>query len=281
MEINKKNILFLNHAHLGDLFVSRSFVKDICKILPENKYCYAHTHNKNYLFVDLAINECHIHEGFGNPDYIFNTWYATNNEKYYKNTGCTIQTLYKLFEDVYRELNIELKSIDMYIPEIDYSFYNLENKPRQNNSVLICNNIPKSGQSSSFDMTFLIEDLANCFPDKNFYITNDTSKELNLKNVFYTKNILKNNNLIELSWFSTQCSSVIGRSSGPYTFTLTKKNLTEGLKYFEIIYFDNDVGFNNANFGLHKLNYNNFYNICPKNNLNQIFSFITDNHVNL
>jgi len=277
-----KKITFYNHAHYGDLFVSRSFIKDICNTLPDNEYGYVHKYNSNYLFNDIKLNEYKLDNNLNlTCDYVIDTWYAANNEKYYKNSGCTIQTLYKLFEDAYKFIGIEIKNIKHYIPEIDFNFYNLKREKRNKDTILICNNIPLSGQSSTEDMTDFIEKLAIAMPNKTFFITNDTLKPLNYKNIFYSKNILKQNNLIESSWLSTQCSSIIGRSSGPYTFSFTKPNLEEGLKYFEISYTDPEVEFKNCNFGLHHLNYNNFYNINAKNTWDDIEIFLEKHYDNL
>ena len=277
-----KKIIFYNRAHYGDLFVSRSFIKDICNTLTDNKYRYIHKYHSNYLFNDIKLNESKLDNNLDlTCDYFIDTWYDAHNSKYYKETGCTLQTLYKLFTEAYQELQIPIKNIRHYIPEIDFNFYNLKQEKRNKDTVLICNNTPLSGQSSTEDMTDFIEKLAVVMPNKTFLITNDTLKPLNYKNVFYTKNILKENNLIELSWLSTQCSSVIGRSSGPYTFCLTKTNLEQELKFFEIVYSDPEVNFKNSNFGLDNLNYNNFYNICAKNTWDEILLFLEKYHDNL
>lgn len=274
------SITFYNNAHYGDLFVSRSFIKDVVNKFSKNVY-YAHRYKKNYLFCDIDVKEINFGEQPIDNKFIFETWYATNQQKYFDQTGCTIQTLYKLFTDVYAQLEITLDNINNYVPSIDYSKYGFLKEERNKNAVLICTNIPLSGQSNKDDMGFFVNEIAKKMPNKMFFVTNDV---LNLKkqdNVFYTKNILKTNDLIELSWFSTQCSSIIGRSSGPYTFALTKQNLDEGLKFFEIGYSFPEGDFSNCNFGLPKLGYNNFYNICARCSWNEIVSFMEKEYDNL
>jgi hypothetical protein len=274
------SILFYNTKHYGDCFVSRSFIKDFVNKTNEKVY-YAHNHKKNYLFNDINLIEVDTTVDISPYKFIFDTWYATENHKYFDKTGCTLQTLYKIFLDVYNKLGIPLSNISDYIPTIDYSKYGMNDCERNKNSVLVCTNKPLSSQSNSDDMSFFVNEMAKKMPEKTFFVTNDITNLEKRNNVFYTKDVLKENTLIELSWFSTQCSSIIGRSSGPYTFSLTKKNLDEGLKFFEITYSDVDTDFQNCNFGLHTIGYNNFCNICARCNWKDIVSFMEKHRDNL
>jgi hypothetical protein len=54
--MNFNNIIFFNNYHNGDIFVSRSFIKDIISKLPNNQYYYAHR-NKKYLLKDLNLKD--------------------------------------------------------------------------------------------------------------------------------------------------------------------------------------------------------------------------------
>lgn len=270
------SILFYNTRHFGDCFVSRSFIADVVNKVNDKVY-YAHGHKKNYLFNDINLTEIEPNQDISSYNFIFDTWYATENHKYFEKTGCTLQTLYKIFFDVYQKLGIQIEPINEYIPSIDYKIYGLNEEERNKNSVLVCTNKPLSSQSNSDDMGYFVNEISKRLPEKLFFITNDVPGIETRENVFYTKDILKNNNLIELSWFSTQCSSVIGRSSGPYTFSLTKKNLEEGLKFFEITYSHPEGDFTNCNFGLHNLGYKNFYNMCARCSWTEILEFM-DKH---
>jgi hypothetical protein len=274
------NILFYNKQNNGDCFVSRNFINDV-KNKINSKIYYAHKHQKNYLFNDINLEEINLNYDASKYNLIFDTWYATQNHKYFEKTGCTLHTLYKIFFDIYNILNIPIGDIKEYIPSIDYKKYGLNEQERNINSVLVCTNKPMSSQSNSDDMGFFVNEISKKMPEKLFFITNDVKGLEPRKNVFYTKDILKNNNLIELSWFSTQCSSIIGRSSGPYTFSLTKKNLDEGLKFFEITYSNPEGDFSSCNFGLHNLGYNNFYNMCARCNWNEILTFVENHRDNL
>jgi hypothetical protein len=273
---------FYNTGHYGDIFVSRSFIKDIIQKKPDN-YCYIHNYKKNYLFNDIDIRELNRTEIEAirlivKNEYCFYTWYAAHEHKYFKDTGCTIQTLYKLFKDVYDALGIQIDSIENYIPAVNFEKYNLTNYTRNKNTVLVCTNVPLSGQSSENSMDYLVNRLAERFPEKLFLITNRINGIKEKENVFYTENILKENNLIELSWLSKQCSSIIGRSSGPYTFSLLKENLDDGVNYFEIVYSYPIGDFTLSNFGLSQIGYNNFHNICARSSWDDIYDFIADRH---
>jgi hypothetical protein len=280
--MTSQNIVFYNICNNGDIFVSRSFVKDIISKLPNNEYYYAHK-NKKYLLKDLNLKEIELieHLKVSSIPKLIDTWYASNNKKYYD--GCTIQTLYSLFKDVYNDLSINIEDILSYLPEIDYLKYGLsDNEKRNKNTILICNNKPLSGQSSQGDMSWFVQNIASFFPEKIFFVTNDTDQEIKLPNVFYTKNILKENNLIEVSWLSTQCSSIIGRASGPYTYSLVKKNINDKIHFFEIAYKDEKTNnFEKLNFGLPELGYTNFTNLDASKSWEDVLEGIQLNSNNL
>lgn len=275
-------VTFQNDLHYGDLFVSRSFIKDIIQKRPDD-YFYVHKHRTNYLFNDLNIKELTLDAAksqglMDDEKFCFPTWYAAFNHKYFKDTGCTIQTLYKLFCDVYSTLGISIDPIENYIPTIDFSKYNLDKHKRNKDTVLVCTNMPLSGQSSSNSMEYLVNRLADNFPNKIFLVTNKIDGIKEKQNIFYTENVLKENNLIEIAWLSTQCSSVIGRSSGPYTFSLLKENMNDSVNYFEIVYSYPIGDFTMCNFGLKQLGYSNFYNVCARSSWDDVFYFIEEHN---
>ena len=275
----KNNIILYNPAHNGDLFVSRSFVRDLSEKI-KKQIIYLHKFNSNYLFNDIDLREFQTNVFPTDlSGKIYCTWYAAKNNKYMNETGCTIQTLYKLFTDVYLDLDLKLNTIEDYITSFNFEKYGLPKNTRKSNSILVCTNQPLSGQSNTLDMGNLVNNLSKKFPNKNFYITNKLESLENRSNIILTQDLLKNNNLIELSWFSTQCSSIIGRSSGPYTFSLINKNLEDNVNFFEILYTHPEGNFNQFNFGLQHLGYNkNFVNICARNSEEKIFEIILNNN---
>ena len=125
-----------------------------------------------------------------------------------------------------------LKSIEYYVPSIDFNLYEISNvekyfKNTNKQHVLYCNNIPLSGHCGLFDMDSILEKLITIFPDINFIVSNKF-KNIEAKNVIFAEDIIgpvQENNLYEISYLSTFCTSIIGRSSGPYSFSITKDTI--------------------------------------------------------
>ena len=74
-----------------------------------------------------------------------------------------------------------------------------------------------------FSFDDIIENLSNEYKEINFLVTNDSL--ISNDNVFYTKNIIGlEKDLFEISYLSTFCDVIIGRSSGPHSFSYIKDN---------------------------------------------------------
>jgi hypothetical protein len=92
--------------------------------------------------------------------------------------------------------------------------------------IFISNGDVQSKQSLNFDFAPIIRNLSSRFPNYIFLITNDIDNKSS--NVIYTGNITnRKQDLLYLSYFSTLSNVIIGRSSGPYTFSLVKENLLD------------------------------------------------------
>jgi hypothetical protein len=164
-----------------------------------------------------------------------------------------MDTLYNLFNKYFEILNITPKQKIDFLPVIDYRYYFLDsiNDFLKNNDkkkkVFISNGAFYSGQSANFDFDEIILKLANDFKDVLFIVSNNTC--VISDNVIESKNITKiNNDLNENSYISNFCDIIIGRNSGPYTYTLTKSNLYDiNKKYIVLInneadcYFDKNT----------------------------------------
>ena len=128
-----------------------------------------------------------------------------------------------------------MKDPEYYLPSIDYkklSDFDLINSSinsaisNYEKVIFISNGDVKSNQSTNFDFTPIIKNLASKFPNYIFLITNDIDNKL--PNVVYAGNITnRKQDLLYLSYFSTLSNVIIGRSSGPYTFSLVKENLLD------------------------------------------------------
>jgi hypothetical protein len=144
-------------------------------------------------------------------------------------------------KELYTKLSIfdNLKGIENYIPSIDYTKFNLksfnEDKLKNKKNVLFCNNFVNSRQSENFSFSEIINNLGEKFKDINFIITNYESGIIIKENVFYTTDIItgfNNFDLNEISYLSTKCDVIIGRSSGPYSFSIVKENILNSKKKF-------------------------------------------------
>lgn len=247
----KDTINLYNHWHYGDIFLSRMLIKGLSKKFKINFY-----HNlKPGLFKDLDD----VKEIIGVPknfslhnsnleNNIVNTWIGQNNMSYINtldSQGCSFKNYMKLIRDVLNFYKIEIKDEEYYLPEIFYeklpniskiksNFINI--KQNFNKCILISNGDVLSRQSINFDFKPIIEKLSYDFPNYLFLITKDIIH--NKKNIFYTGNLTNIlPDLLYISYFSTLSEVLIGRASSPYTYFVTKENLTNKDKI--IISFNN------------------------------------------
>jgi hypothetical protein len=208
-------------------------------------YFYLHNNSQKVLqdILNLRQQPYYLNrqnkEGYfkrGNDIYI-NTWYCSYNNQYLSNSEMTIFVLINIFKRTLKELfNHDMLDDPLYfLPKIDYTKYNVT---KVNNlittdtrkKVLVCNNTVDSGQSENFDFDDIIKIISNEFPDTLFIVTN-MKNPINKFNVMYCKDIIPySNNLNEISYLSKFCSVIIGRLSGPQTFSSVQDNLLDPKK---------------------------------------------------
>jgi hypothetical protein len=101
-----------------------------------------------------------------------------------------------------------------------------------------------SGQAPAVDFDAITLSLADTFPQITFLLTNPGTIKIQKNNVFYCDEIInspiKINDLNEISYISTRCKLIVGRSSGPYSFSITEKNVP-GKKFVCICNFQKDA----------------------------------------
>jgi len=255
-----KNIVFFNYAHRGDVFLSRPFVDQIMEEMKDLKINFFYSHywgeyllkDLNLQFISLdqipkvqAQNEHASNFIHGETVYI-NTWigkYFSHSKPRYGQ--CNLQSLYDLmyfeiFDFISKvfEINIQLKNILNYFPSLNYSSFDIENvdnfiKIEKRKKILFCNGPGLSGQCDyDGDMLEIIEDISEKYNDLCLITTHKINTEI--ENVKYTGDIIKSNSsdLNEISYFSTFCDIIVGRSSGPFTFSNTKNNIFDKSKHF-------------------------------------------------
>jgi hypothetical protein len=248
-----KKIVFYNNWHNGDVFLCKEFVREITNFFNVPTY-YCHNMKKCF-YKDINLTECDKFEGGYFDDngtitikddvaYI-NTWYYSGSGKYF-HTGCTLTTLYNYFKDVYSLLGLSISpNLEYYLPNIDND--NIKNNINHNifeqhygKKILICNNIPLSGQSSEHDWSYLINKIYSLNPNNLILVSNDGNYIKN-KNVLCIQDLYLNkinyevsNDLMEISYISTLCDVILGRSSGPFSCCYTAHNIGSSRKIINV-----------------------------------------------
>jgi len=238
----KKRIIFYNLGHKGDHHICREYIKDIIKktnydeyyLLSKNPYTIRDIPNLKQDF----LNDYCVGEG----DLTLNHQYLNiNNRDIYLNITLfgDYKFHYEIMTYVYEHLDINInKDISYYYPKIDYSYYEIKgvenfiNKYPDQFKVLVSNGQPQSGQSSISDLNEIINKLADDFKNVLFVLTDD-SKRINKPNIFNTSDIIGlKEDINEISYLSIFCDIIVGKSSGPYIYTLIEENLTNQLKTY-------------------------------------------------
>jgi hypothetical protein len=224
-----KKIIFYNNFHNGDVHLSRGLIEIIVNLFPNCEYFYSHNNNKG-LLKDIPYiketdldNHCDMEKSVSIIDdkiYI-NTWYGQNYRKFLQIGGTTLLTIKLISHHLLKELNKEILVSDQDLLPKVYSENIKKPSVSENFNVLICNNNSLSGQAINVDLHSMIDVISDNNPNITFYVTDKLN--LRKKNIIYTSDITENfPDLVEISYISTKCKIIVGRSSGPYSFSLTK-----------------------------------------------------------
>ena len=252
MSTNNK-IVFFNHYNRGDLFCNKEFITQIVKECPEIDFEYMHnqpedlTNSMGIKYVGLPLSDLDKNKTMlkdGNTIYI-NTWIASNWELFCKHGGANMSTLYDLWGRIFKGINkIYNKNLKLdivkenYLPKIVDNLIDEDKKTisnivdnKKSKLVLVCNGQPKSNQSFLYSLTDLIVPFIN--NDTHTYIFTD-HEDIDGSNVKFTNNIFKDKtvDLFEISYLSKFCDIIIGRNSGPYTYSETYDNYMDNTKTF-------------------------------------------------
>ena len=248
-------IYFYNFFHKGDVFCTRPFLETIISSLKNVDIQFFHQYD-DYLLRGLNIEQKSLSEISNIVNYnsdnlvrdgilYINTWQG----KYFTNdsySGCNIKTLYlnvwsTIIKFINKNLNTELVlgNMEDYYPFFDQSFFNIDTIDKfieedSRKKVLFCNGPALSGQCPEYngDMKEVIEYISSKY--SNYLIITTHQIDSSLENIKYSGDIIQNDgqDLYEISYLSEFCDLIVGRSSGPFTFTNTKKNFFDSSKKF-------------------------------------------------
>lgn len=228
-------ILFFNDWHSGDVHMSRPYVLDLMKCLGDCDYYYYHPNNPKLLadIANLTYTPTKI-----DADIKIDTWIG---QYFYSGVmspwmGCNFPNYYAVMCKLYESIKLAefIKPIGHYLPVINYSHFDIKNIDRyfretKKAHVLICNNGTLSKQAPEVDFNEIVSTLAKIYPDITFIISNRDGGHFSRNNITYCSEVIDNPettcDLNEISYISTHCDLIVGRSSGPYSFSITKENV--------------------------------------------------------
>lgn len=247
-------IIFYNHYHNGDLFNSKAFVSEIMEKLPI-QFFYAHSKSEKIL-KDLCLTQIRLEQIFPITENdqkvkvivapnvtLVNTWIGA----YFEPDGeCTLKFSYNMYKKVYAQIN-EIYGTDLklkdnpieYFPSVDFTVFDLDKTDNFLRSVgsgkkVLFSNGPALSDQCSYngDMKQIIERVADEHSDILFIATHKFNTDK--KNVAFTQDIIEANDcdLNEISYISNHCEMIVGRSSGPFSFSCTKQNVNNLFKTF-------------------------------------------------
>lgn len=243
-------LIFYNNNNNGDIHFSREFIKDIMSKTSFDEYYHSHMRspkltmdikNLKYAKLNTYCKPCSFYHVVNNETYINTHLGGMHDLTTDSLLNVDLDTFYNYFQIIYSKLKISMEKKKFYIPEINYEVFEIQNVKEYIKSnlavtkVLVSNGSVYSNQSMHVDFKVLIEKLAIDYPEMHFILT-DKSILIDLPNVFYTDDIIQAGlDLNEISYLSTKCSAIIGRASGPYSFTEVKVNLDDVDKMFIFI----------------------------------------------
>lgn len=240
----RPRVLFFNDWNNGDVHMSRPYVVDLMKLLGDCDYYYYHRNNPK-LLADID-NLIHTTVKI-DADVVIDTWLGQSHFKgmdladMAKHSatfkGANFPNYHEVMSGVYATLGLtaSFKPAEYYLPTINYARFDIGNVDRYFAAstaplnVLICNNETMSGQAPPVDFNAIVVALADRYPTVEFLISNVGHPSPIRRNVVRCSNIIARPEMIcdlnEISYISTHCDLIVGRSSGPYSFSITKENL--------------------------------------------------------
>lgn len=255
-----KKIIFFQHHHNGDLFVSKEYVRQIINDLPDFDVEYFHNNNPKTL-LDLEISQRTFDVNsiskevvyIEKPNHLFiNTWLFVHPQ--YDRRGSINQSvMHRIFSDVFNKINqyfnvnLILKDKQNYIAKINYLKFDVTSidkfiESNNRKKILLSNGKPMASQSFDNNMSNIVNNLAKKHSDIDFICTDKF--ETPQKNILFTDDLIptaqdtailnpwnkKRCDLNEISYLSKFCNIIVGKNSGPYIYCMTEENINDPKK---------------------------------------------------
>lgn len=243
------NLIFHNAYHNGDLHVTRNIIKFIIRRISNDydKIIYKFSPKQHLndlkdiervtftrnLFIPHEAESSLYHDQ--NGDKFINTWIGADGGVHHK--GINLSSHLDMLTTLNDKLGIKLPKNELaVIPTIDYGCFKIKNAEtfiksnRRKRFILVCNGPALSTQCENFPMAKIINYLAN--NNNSMVIYTHEEPEIDIKSNTVCTNFINGfmGDLNEISYISTHCDIVIGRSSGPHTYSAVAENLLDANK---------------------------------------------------
>lgn len=250
-DIEVSNVIFFNHWRNGDSFINREYIKDVIRHFKGASLLYAHNNHPNVL-LDLPVIQVPV---TALPEGIFDytpAAYASDPKTLFVNgwIGChkgghlphnrhaNFDLLYKAWGSIFNDFGIPLRSWEEYHPTVDYNVFDLTEADAYIQRigdaplVLFCNGQAMSGQSNMGNFASVLLRLAQQFPEHEFLATAKIGIEA--PNITYTDDIFSSDvgNLHHIAYLSKRAKLIVGKNSGPFSFSHIKENMNDPTKTF-------------------------------------------------
>jgi hypothetical protein len=147
----------------------------------------------------------------------------------------------KIYAELYRhlrenyQLDLQLSDVWHYVPDYDLAKMDTAGiteflADKSGRKLLFCNGAVQSTQSSMGNMSAIIQCLAAKYPQDTFIVTERIDSTAS--NIYFTEHIFQQiSDICEIGVLSHSCDVIVGKNSGPFTYSTTQKNLN-GYKKF-------------------------------------------------
>lgn len=251
-------LIFFNQYHNGDCYVGKGWVRNIINQMPKDvDFIYSHGNHpdivKDLGCIHLPIDRINsmgisnksqlVTDQYGNI-YI-NTWCGAFQGELFgwdEHSNFIVQhVMYSAYCNLINQATgLEIHQSNNpydYLPFIDFSYYNTKpadefvNNLNGRDLVVFCNGRVMSGQCGLGNMKNIVDEISDRFPDTVFVVTEDV--DIKKSNVYNTNDIFKQKcDLNEIAYLTKFAKLIVGKNSGPATYSLYQDNLKDANKTF-------------------------------------------------